>query len=344
MVMLRLTAEQYRKLPILVDEKTCIGKTYIITGGNSGLGLETARHLVAASAECVVLAVRNLAAGEDARKDIEKTTGRKGVVQVWHLNMSTYDSVESFVRTTEQLDRIDGFICNAGLMIDEWSLSEGMETSMFVNVVSTIYLGVLMMPKLKECAENFKINPTLIFIVSVLGYTVKSELDKSRNGVIFEGFNNQARANMDSRYALTKLVEECAVRQFAALCPVERTGVIITMVAPGLCSTGLGREARTFTKMMHGAIRALMARTAEEGSRTILHGLLVGDEGHGKLLSGCKIKEFWVPSWLTNGEGATLQKRLWDELVSKLESVHRGCVSQLTGPAIGARESGNAIL
>jgi NAD(P)-dependent dehydrogenase (short-subunit alcohol dehydrogenase family) len=89
MVMLRLTAEQYQKLPILVDEETCIGKTYVITGGNSGLGLETARHLVAASAECVVLAVRNLKAGEVAKNDIEKTTGRKGVVQVRLLTPAT---------------------------------------------------------------------------------------------------------------------------------------------------------------------------------------------------------------------------------------------------------------
>lgn len=77
-----MTAEQYCKLPILIDEETCIGKTYVITGGNSGLGLETARHLVAASAECVVLAVRNLKAGEAAKSEIEKTTGRKGVVRV----------------------------------------------------------------------------------------------------------------------------------------------------------------------------------------------------------------------------------------------------------------------
>lgn len=82
MVMLRLTAEQYRKLPILVDESSCVGKTYVITGGNSGLGLETARHLVASSAATVVLAVRNLSAGETAKADIEKSTGRKGVVQV----------------------------------------------------------------------------------------------------------------------------------------------------------------------------------------------------------------------------------------------------------------------
>lgn len=83
MVMLRLTAEQYQKLPIVADASTCSGKTYVITGGNSGLGLETARHLVEFSASRVILAVRNLKAGETAREDIEKTTGRKGVVEVW---------------------------------------------------------------------------------------------------------------------------------------------------------------------------------------------------------------------------------------------------------------------
>ena len=85
MVMLRLTAEQYRKLPILANESTCSGKTYVVTGSNSGLGLETARHLVELSASCVVLAVRNLEAGESAKKEIEKSTGRKGIIQVRKL-------------------------------------------------------------------------------------------------------------------------------------------------------------------------------------------------------------------------------------------------------------------
>ena len=132
------------------------------------------------------------------------------------------------------------------------------------------------------------------------------------------------------RYALTKLVEECAVRQLAVLCPVERTGVVVNMVAPGLCSTSLGRDARAFTKIMHEMIRAMMARTAEEGSRTILHGLVAGVESHGKLLSGCKIKEDWVPDWVSNAEGQRLQKDIWEELVARLEEVQPGCVSQLS--------------
>ena len=86
MVMLRLTAEQYTKLPILMDESTCSGKTYIVTGSNSGLGLETARHLVELCASCVVLAVRNITAGETAKKEIEKSTGREGVIKVSTLS------------------------------------------------------------------------------------------------------------------------------------------------------------------------------------------------------------------------------------------------------------------
>lgn len=89
MVMLRLTAEQYRKLPILADDSTCSGKTYIVTGSNSGLGFETAQYLVKFSAARVVLAVRNESSGEKAKQAIEKSTGRTGVVQVGVLHRPT---------------------------------------------------------------------------------------------------------------------------------------------------------------------------------------------------------------------------------------------------------------
>jgi short-subunit dehydrogenase involved in D-alanine esterification of teichoic acids len=74
MSMRQIFAEQYVKLPILVDRNTCSGKTYIVTGSNNGLGLEAARHLVGSSASRVILAVRNTAAGEKAKVDIEHTT------------------------------------------------------------------------------------------------------------------------------------------------------------------------------------------------------------------------------------------------------------------------------
>lgn len=92
-------------------------------------------------------------------------------------------------------------------------------------------------------------------------------------------------------YAVTKLVEMFAVRQFASLYPVTETGVMVNMTAPGLCSTGLGHDARPFTRIWVNTARAMMARTAEEGSRAILFGAVANEESHGKLLAGCKIKE-----------------------------------------------------
>ncbi|XHG05754.1 hypothetical protein AWENTII_008967 [Aspergillus wentii] len=83
-------------------------------------------------------------------------------------------------------------------MIDAWSQSKGMETSMFVNAINTVFLGALTMPKLKECANKFNIKPVLIFIVSVLGYIVNGEIDNSRKSIIFDGLNDPKLARRDA--------------------------------------------------------------------------------------------------------------------------------------------------
>ena len=117
-----------------------------------------------------------------------------------HLDMASSSSVQSFAKkASAELDRIDGLVANAGIMIDAWSTAEGMESSITVNVINTLFLGALMMPKLSESGHRFGIHPTIVFIVSVLGYTVKGEIDKSRQGSIFEGVNDRKRANMDKR-------------------------------------------------------------------------------------------------------------------------------------------------
>ncbi|KAI0128358.1 hypothetical protein BJ170DRAFT_701298 [Xylariales sp. AK1849] len=320
-VMMKVTVEQYRTLPVLANESTCSGKTYVVTGCNTGLGLETARYLVQFLTSRVVLAVRNLTAGENAKEDIEKSTGRKGVLDVWHLDMASYTSIQNFAKkVSTELDRIDGFVANAGVMVDKWELTEGMEITVFVNVIGTLFLAALLIPKLSESGRKLGIQPTHVFVVSTLGYTAKAEIDKSCNGVIFDGLNDEKRAKMDQRYALTKLVEECAIRQLAALCPVERIGVILNMAAPGLCSTGLGQGTGTLTRLTVGTLRAMWARTPEVGTKKV----------HGKLLSGCQIKEYWVPDWLSNEKGQQLQKTIWTELVDRLEAVQPGVIAQIS--------------
>jgi hypothetical protein len=73
--------------------------------------------------------------------------------------------------------------------------------------------------------------------------------------------------------------------------PLEKTNVTINMVSPGICSTGLARDASVVIRAAQGIMRTILARTAEQGSRTILHALVAAEDTHGKHLSGCKVKE-----------------------------------------------------
>jgi hypothetical protein len=70
--------------------------------------------------------------------------------------------------------------------------------------------------------------------------------------------------------------------------PADKTGVIINLVCPGLCVTKLARNApQDFTEKLR-EMHALFGRTAEDGSRTLLHGVVAGLESHGKLLHSCQ--------------------------------------------------------
>lgn len=212
MVMRFIIAEQYAKLPVLATPDTCTGKTYIVTGANSGLGLETARHLVRCSASRVILAVRNVAAGEAAKQDIERTTGRKEVAQVWKLDLASQASIKEFAsKVVKELERVDGLIENAGVLVDKWSTCEGnMETTMTVNVINTMLLAHLLLPKLIASAKHYNITPRLVFVVSGLGFTTpaKKELDKGGKHNIFQNLNNPNEQLIDERYVKSFLLYE----------------------------------------------------------------------------------------------------------------------------------------
>ena len=88
------------------------GRRVIVTGGASGIGVETARALAGAGAE-VTLAVRDTTAGERAAEDIVATTGNKEVL-VAPLDLADQSSVRSFAAGWEGPLHI--LVNNAGVM------------------------------------------------------------------------------------------------------------------------------------------------------------------------------------------------------------------------------------
>ena len=91
-----------------------------------------------------------------------------------------------------------------------------------------------------------------------------------------------------NRYSLTKLAETLAVRHLAReLMPVDKTGIVINLVCPGLCVTSLARHAPPEFVQRLSEMHAQSGRTAEDGSRTLLHAVTAGVESNGKLLHSC---------------------------------------------------------
>src|SRR6202453_1825087 len=91
------------------------GRTAIVTGANSGLGLATARELARHGAR-VVLACRNTAKGERALAEIQ-ADAPDAQVELAALDLSSLGSVESFAeRFRADHDGLDLLINNAGLM------------------------------------------------------------------------------------------------------------------------------------------------------------------------------------------------------------------------------------
>src|ERR1700722_5400841 len=116
------------------------GRTAIITGANSGIGLETAKALTHAGAH-VVLAVRDEAKGRSAAD----TLPASGTKEVRHLNLASLDSVRAFAR--DWSGPIDLLINNAGVMIPPLSRpADGFELQFGTNHLGHFALTNLLLP------------------------------------------------------------------------------------------------------------------------------------------------------------------------------------------------------
>ncbi|KAB8263144.1 NAD(P)-binding protein [Aspergillus pseudonomiae] len=319
---------QRHGLPLLVTPETCAGRTYIVTGANSGLGLEAARHLVNAGATKVILAVRNITAGEKAKDDIETSTGKTGVAEIWSLDLASYDSVKAFAqRVKTKLDRIDAVIENAGVALSQRVEAEGHVLPVTVNVLSTLLLAVLILPKMRDCARRHGTIHRLVFVTSVTGFDCQEAWKNIHEAPLAK--MDSEDMNMMELYPLTKLMLTMAVRHLAALTPVDRAGVVINLICPGLCKTEISRNAPAEVQENVAEFVAKCGRTAEDGSRTLLHGAVAGIESHGCFLYSCQNGENLVPQWVTNEEGRKWQRESWEVIANELESVRPGCVQEM---------------
>lgn len=155
-------------LPLLVKPGDCEGRTFVVTGANSGIGYDCAKHLVQLTARRVIITVRDQKKGDATKARLESETGRKGVVEVYLLDLTSFASVRAFAKKLEtEVDRVDGVVANAGTSSGVWVETEGAESNLTVNLFSNLLLLALMVPQLKESGKTFGFIPHFTFVGSI---------------------------------------------------------------------------------------------------------------------------------------------------------------------------------
>ncbi len=251
--------------------------------------------MVTLGATKVILGVRTLSKGLTAKADIEATTGKPNVVEVWELDLASFDSVKRFAERAKRLPRLDAAVMNAGLASGSWDItSDGWERGLQVNVLSTSLLSLLLLPLLVKTGKTFSgARPHLTIVASDMADTVAFKERGEAN--ILEALNNEKRWEagqkiaLTERYSVTKLFNLYMLESIAHLFGKDPT-VVVNSLTPGFCKSELmSREPGVPAALK--IIQALVGRTTAEGSKTLVHAVFQGKETHGKFLENQKIRE-----------------------------------------------------
>jgi retinol dehydrogenase-12 len=273
----------------------------------------------------IILGCRNLEKGNEAKKIILKTSPKTSI-GVWQIDQSIFESVLAFGERLKTLSRLDGFIANAGLETVTYEKSEGYENSLIVNVISTTLVSILALPKLKETSKLGGSHTNLVIVGSMQHIFAPSEqlLNVPEDKNIFEALSDPKAPNMQKRYELTKLMVQQVEKELTfRLSKSGECQVVMNCVNPGWYATELSRYYDKGRAV--GVIFSLIGRTAEAGSRTLVHAVTAGKETHGQYLSECLIKT--EGNFVRSAEGEMVQKSLWKDLESIFKDLSLGAMA-----------------
>lgn len=192
------------------------GKIAIITGGNSGIGYETAKGLLAKGAT-VILAVRNHKKGEIARAALLDSYA-SGQIEILPLDLADLQSIRSFAEEfRNSYDHLDILINNAGIMAPPYAKTkDGFEMQFGSNHLGHFALTGLLLPLLANTRDS------RIVTVSSRAHSRGSinfdNLDGS-NGYQAKKFYNQSKlANLYFALELDKRLKEHGSQTISIAC------------------------------------------------------------------------------------------------------------------------------
>lgn len=232
------------------------GRRVIVTGANSGLGLQTSLALAGKGA-AVTLACRNAARGEQALHHVREETGST-MCDARELDLASLESVRSFAAGWE--GPLDVLVNNAGVMATPLARTEdGFEQQLGINHLAHFALVGLLLDNLRQASAAR--------VVAV------SSLAHKRGTIDFSDINSENRYRRWSAYGQSKIANLYYTVEFNRRLQAGDESITAVAAHPGLASTSLyantgGRRAAT--DVMAGFVR-LLGQSESAGALPILY-------------------------------------------------------------------------
>ena len=254
------------------------GRVAIVTGANSGLGLQIATTLAGAGAT-VVLACRNQVKGADAVRSI-RTAHRAADVSVAPLDLADLSSVRAFATAfAKNHDRLDLLINNAGLMaVDQARTVDGFEMQFGVNHLGHFALTNELLPLLTATPASR--------VASMSSFGHRAGRIDFENLQATKGYHRWP-AYFQSK--LANLLFTAALQE--RLSRLGSTTLAVT-AHPGFSRTDLGTEGASLSNRAMKVVVPIFTQSAARGALPMLRAATD---------PSCQGGEFFGPRFMTAG-------------------------------------------
>jgi len=301
------------------------GKTVVVTGANTGLGFEAAKHFARMNPGRLILGCRSQQRGDAALSRLTTETGY-GQGELWLIDQADFSSVKSFAdRFEKQGGRLDYLILNAAVAVTDYiATKDGWESSLQVNCLSTSLIALLLLPRMIETARNHSVTPRLVDVSSVVHHelTLDQQIRDSHEPLkIFGSKEYCTPETMGHRYPATKLLNLLFVRALADR--LANVPVIVNAVCPGYAISELRRNFHGLRLLVFYIMDLFLAIPTEKSSRRLVWAALGGKEDEerlrGAFLQSCRTAE---PSdFVISEQGQEVQENIWKETLDILSKV-----------------------
>jgi len=263
-------------------------KVVIVTGGNTGIGLETCRILCFMGAQ-VVLACRDAAKGGAALRSIRATQPNAKITML-SLDISSRASIEAFVREFRSLERpLNILVNNAGVMMCPYGTTvDGFETQVGTNFLGHHLLTHLLLPDLLKSKGNRVVNVSSL--ASLLntpgGLNDKIDFEKYLRRPPGKGF--QERTDMLYSYAVSKLGNALHSRALHSLYGPK--GLTSVSLHPGVITSDLFKYLvpAPVWLLLKWTLLPTLFQTVTEGAQTTIHCCISEDVKGGEWYHDCR--------------------------------------------------------